>query len=217
MFEIELFLYAKLNNLKENCVRFAKLTCLKWNYFMNKNGFGINNLKWLMCHKIKPSQIKISPIVWLHPLDLERKKLDKNYTRILHDVLEKSWKQHATKWLLSFHLIIWTRHAGNFWWNKDKLISDILLGTSTHGHTSVGQLAKSYIHCLCVDTGCRLEDLSRIMERENQWNSCCQYHKRIMMMSCLIGYGLYEAEIWLIYKCLIIIINIHWFRILFKK
>ena len=29
------------------------------NVYMYKNGFGINNLQWLMCHETKPNQTKI--------------------------------------------------------------------------------------------------------------------------------------------------------------
>ena len=46
---------------------------------------------------------------------------------------------------------------------KDKLISDILLWIPKHGYTSVGQPAKIYIHEICADTGCCLEDLPRVM------------------------------------------------------
>ena len=36
------------------------LNWVVWNrtVFMNKNGFGINNLQWLMCHKTKPNQMR---------------------------------------------------------------------------------------------------------------------------------------------------------------
>ena len=37
----------------------------------------------------------------------------------------------------------------------------VLQSTHTHGHTSVSQSAKTYIHKLCADTGCRQEDLTR--------------------------------------------------------
>ena len=36
----------------------------------------------------------VSTIVWLHHLQT---KLDENYTRMLHAILNKSWKQHFTK------------------------------------------------------------------------------------------------------------------------
>ena len=38
-----------------------------------------------------------------------------------------------------------TRHEGHCWKSKGEL-SDLLLWTPTHEHTSVGQLAKTYIH-----------------------------------------------------------------------
>ena len=36
-----------------------------------------------------------------------------------------------------------TRHAGHCWKSKDELISNVLLWTTTHGHTSVDQSAKT--------------------------------------------------------------------------
>ena len=54
------------------------------------------------------------------------KKLDGNYTRMLRAILNKSWKQHATKQQLYGHLppimrtvkIRRTRHAGHCWRKK---------------------------------------------------------------------------------------------------
>ena len=89
-------------------------------------------------------------------------------TRMLHAVLNKSWKQHyktAVVLPLTFYL---TRHAGDCWGHKDELINGYLLWTPTHGHTSVGQPAKTYIHLLCVDTGYCTENLPRVMaHRDN--------------------------------------------------
>ena len=34
----------------------------------------------------------------------------------------------------------------------------------THGHVNIGRPAKTYIHQLCMDTGCSLEDLLRAMD-----------------------------------------------------
>ena len=45
-----------------------------------------------------------------------------------------------------------TQHAGHSWEYKDKLISNGILWTPTHGHTSISQPAKTYIHQLCADT-----------------------------------------------------------------
>ena len=50
----------------------------------------------------------------------------------------------------------------------DELIDDVLLRTPTHGHTSDGRPAKTYIHQLCTDIGCHLEDLSGMMD-DRDW------------------------------------------------
>ena len=63
------------------------------------------------------------------------KKLDGNYTRILREILNKSWRQHPTRHHLYGHLppmtktiqVRRTRHAGHCWRSRDELISDVLL------------------------------------------------------------------------------------------
>ena len=65
------------------------------------------------------------------------KKLDCNYTRMLRAISNKSWRQHPTKHQLYGHLptitktiqVRRTRHAGQCWRSRDKLISDVLLWT----------------------------------------------------------------------------------------
>ena len=44
-----------------------------------------------------------------------------------------------------------TRHEGHYSRSKNKLISDFLLWTPTHGHANVSQLERTYLHQLCVD------------------------------------------------------------------
>ena len=69
-----------------------------------------------------------------------------------------------------------------------ELISDVLWWTPMHGYASVGRPASTYIHQLCADTGCSLDDLLRVMddnggwrerererERESQGISCYQH------------------------------------------
>ena len=61
------------------------------------------------------------------------KNLDKNCTRMLWAILNKSWKQHPTKQQLYTHLLAisktiqirQTRHMGHFWRSKDKLLNDL--------------------------------------------------------------------------------------------
>ena len=60
-----------------------------------------------------------------------------------------------------------TRRAGLCWGSKDEVISDNLRWNSTHGRTSVGRPASTYLHQLCADTGCSLEDLPKAMDDRN--------------------------------------------------
>ena len=65
------------------------------------------NLIWQNKTELLPSCGCVSTTVWMHHLDTNKmhdKKLDGNYTRILHAVLTKSWKQLLTKHWLYSHL-----------------------------------------------------------------------------------------------------------------
>ena len=105
------------------------------------------------------------------------KKLDGNYTRMLHAILNKSWRQHPTRHQLYGHLppitktiqVRQTRHAGHCWRSKDELIRDVLLWTPTHGRAKAGRPARTYIQQLCEDTGCCPEDLLRAMNDREEW------------------------------------------------
>ena len=101
------------------------------------------------------------------------KKLDGNYTRMLWAIWNKSWRQHPTKQQLYGYLplimktiqVRWTRHAGHCWRSKDKLISDILLWTPSHGRAKAGQTARTYMKQLCADT----ENLLEVMDDRDEW------------------------------------------------
>ena len=105
------------------------------------------------------------------------KKLDGNYTRMLRAILNKSWRQHSTKYKLYGHLppitktiqVRRTRHAGHCWRSKDDLISDVLLWTPTYGRAKVGRPARTYIQQLCDDTGCSPEDMPEAMNDREKW------------------------------------------------
>ena len=100
------------------------------------------------------------------------KKLDSNYTRMLWAILNKSCRQHLTKQQLCSHLppitktihVRWTRHSGHCWKSKDKLVSDILLWTPSHGWAKAGRPARTYIQQLCANTGYSLEDLPEAID-----------------------------------------------------
>ena len=106
-----------------------------------------------------------------------KKKLDGNYTRILHAILNKSWWQHPTRQQLYGHMppitktiqIRRSRHAGHCWRSRNELIRDVLLWTPTHGRAKVGRPARTYIQQLCEDTGCCPEDLPRAMKEREEW------------------------------------------------
>ena len=46
---------------------------------------------------------------------------------------------------------------------------DVLFWTPNHGHTSAGRPARTYIHHLCADTRCCLEDQPRVMNDWDGW------------------------------------------------
>ena len=89
-------------------------------------------------------------------------KLDGNYTRTLHTVLNKSYRQHFTKQQLYGHLppiletikVPRTRHVRYSVRSKDKLLC-----THSHELISVGYSLNTYIFVLCFNTGCRLENV----------------------------------------------------------
>ena len=99
------------------------------------------------------------------------KKLDGNYTRMLRAILNKSWRQHATRHQLYGHLppitktiqARRTRHAGHCWRSRDELISDVFPWTPTYGRSKAGRPARTYIQQVYEDTGCSPEDLPEAM------------------------------------------------------
>ena len=72
------------------------------------------------------------------------KKLDGNYTRMLRAILNRSWRQHPTRYQLYGHLppitktiqVRRTRHAGHCWRSRNELIRDVLL-CPPHTHMAV--------------------------------------------------------------------------------
>ena len=98
-------------------------------------------------------------------------KLDGNYIRMLRAILNKSWRQPKKQQLYN-HLppitktikIRRTGHAGRCRRSRDKLISDVLLWTPSHGQAKAGRPARTYIQQLSSDAGCSHEDLPEAMD-----------------------------------------------------
>ena len=86
------------------------------------------------------------------------------------DIWEKArWELYMDA-ACCFELIShFANHPGLYRRSKDKLINNVFLLTLTHGHTSIGQPAKIYIHQLCADTGCYLDDLPGVMADWDGW------------------------------------------------
>ena len=105
------------------------------------------------------------------------KKFDRNYTRMLRAILNKSWRQHPTKQQLYGHLpsitktiqVRRTRYAGHCWRSRDKFISNILLWTPSHGLATAGRPVRTYIQQLCANTRCSLEDLLGARDNRDGW------------------------------------------------
>ena len=94
-----------------------------------------------------------------------RWELQKNAICYFEQILQTTLYKTVAVPPLSSHL---TNHPSKTnktcWRSKVKLIRDVLLWTLTHGWASVNRPAKTYLHHLCVDTGCSLEDLLRAMD-----------------------------------------------------
>ena len=112
--------------------------------------------------------------IWTLTKSME-KKLDGNYTRMLRAILNKSWRQHPTKQQPYGHRPLITktikvrpnRSVGHSWRSRDKLISNILQWTHSHGRAKAGRPARTYIQQLCADTGYTLEDRPWAMDDKN--------------------------------------------------
>ena len=65
--------------------------------------------------------------------------------------------------------IRWTRHTRHSWRSKDKLISDGILWTLSHGWDSVRRPARTFRQQLCTDTGCSIEGLPEAIDNRDKW------------------------------------------------
>ena len=94
----------------------------------------------------------------------------KNAPCCFKQILEAAHNKTSAVEPLTSHL---TNHPDKQVWccrrSKDEFISDVLLWTTTHGHTSVNWSASTYIHQLCASTGCSLEDLPKEMDDRDGW------------------------------------------------
>ena len=59
-----------------------------------------------------------------------------------------------------------------------------------NGHSSVARPARTYLHQLCVDTECRLEDLSGVISERERYCQGTLYFQRDWMMK-MINIGIF--------------------------
>ena len=138
---------------------FLCLQILSSSNFWLSNSFG---LRFSLRYSVSVFSLKAAVMsillygctTWMLTKRLEKKKkLDGNYTRMLWEILNKSWQQHPTRHQLYSYLppimktiqVRWTRHAGHCWRSRDELISDVLLWTPTYGWAKAGWPAWTYI------------------------------------------------------------------------
>ena len=106
-----------------------------------------------------------------------RRELQKNVTSYLERIMESTLHETTVVRQLTSHLnnhLRRKRHAGHYWRSNGKLIRDVLLWTPTQRLASGGRPTKTYLHQLCADAECSLEDLpgavndkDRLGERES--------------------------------------------------
>ena len=141
---------------------------------------------WLNKMKILPSCSHFSTIVWLHHSEFNetlgekaRWELDKDTACYFEQILEAAAYKTAVIQPLTSHLTNHPTKTSHICWrSKDKLISNIFPWTTTHEHTSVNWLAKTFIYQLCADTKYYYKDLARVMDNRDGWqeiqrNLCC--------------------------------------------
>ena len=123
-----------------------------------KGSFFLIGKKRLLFHLISLCG-RVSTDLWMHHMNPDKaygKKLDSNCTRMLWDVLNKSWRPHLLYISKTIHSQ--AKHAGYCWKSKDELISDILRWNPSHGRARLGRPARIYLQKLCTDAGCSMED-----------------------------------------------------------
>ena len=97
-------------------------------------------------------------------------ELHKNSMSLLEQILEATHHKITVVWPLTSHLKSHpSKTKRTCRTSKEELISDVLLWTSTRGHISVGRPGRTYLHQLCADTGCSLEDRPGAIDDREGW------------------------------------------------
>ena len=115
-------------------------------------------------------------------------ELHKNATSYLEQILKAT--PHETMAVRSLTSYLKTNPSKMTWDTAGKVrtdISNVLQWPPPHGCVSVGWPERTYLHQLCMDTGCNLEDLPRVTDDGDGWreeNPCCQHNLMIFFLYC---------------------------------
>ena len=146
------------NQTKPNLSNTNNLHTVVWFqvFLSNVNNYMVstNHFYFIIIKAVVISILLYGCTTWTLTKRLE-KKLDSNYTRMLRAILNKSWRQHPTKYQLYGHLppimktiqVRSTKHAGHCWRSRDELISDVLLSSPyTHIWPSKSRTTSLNLH-----------------------------------------------------------------------
>ena len=137
---------------------------------------------------IFPSCSHISTTVWLHHLEYSNEKIGKkalwkihkNIMCCLEQILEAARYKTALVRPLTSHLTNHRNKMCKIWRallvKKEQTYNKMLF----YWQTSDVWLEIIYIHLLCADTECHLEDLPRVVTNRDHW---CERAKRICVIS----------------------------------
>ena len=149
--------------------------------------------------------------MWLHHLDINkalwekvRWELHKDTAYHFQQILEVTLYKTAAVWPLTSHLINHPSKMNKIWW---LLLRKQLSPMDTHVWSHQCWLIKTYIYQLCVNTGCRLEEMPRMMDNRDGW---WERGMRILQVS---EKSKLEIHSFCFYNCLLIIV---WFLYLKK-
>ena len=101
-----------------------------------------------------------------------RRQLHKNSVSNIEQIMEAALHKAPAVWPPTTHhknKVRRTRHAGHCWRSRDKLISDELLWTPSHGQAKAGWPARTYLKQLWANMGCNPEDLLEAMDDREGW------------------------------------------------
>ena len=121
--------------------------------------------------------VSISQLMYASPLWLGRNawkkksswEWDKNTTCCCEQILEAiSYKAISIRPITSYHTNYLSKTSTTLKDTAGKGKSDVL-STRTLGHTRIVWQRKTYLYQLCADTGCRLEDSSRVLVNWVRW------------------------------------------------